>query len=152
MYDAVITGKRYRKDLSDLTEKTGFVCVEYAIRKWIGNLCESSNINPSPVEQAVGFSTDHNRDYKECTFIAKYPIDKPEEFDVSAEEFFSKFEIKNGNLVWPDEEGHDKYANKIFKDNAEPNVISISWEPNLKWSVTWHLVPSAKVKWNDEQK
>ena len=152
MYDIQITGKRYRKDLSDFTDKTGFVCVEYALRKWIGNLCESSNTNPNPVEQAAGFSTDHNRDYKECTFIVKYPIDKPEEFHVSSEDFFFKFERKNGELVWPDEEGHDKYANKIFKDNAEPKVTSISWEPNLKWDVTWHLVPDAFVRWNDEQK
>jgi len=152
MYDKQIIEKRYRNDLSDLTENTGFVCIEYAIRKWKGCFSESSNTNPSPVEQAVGFSTDYNRDYKECTVIVKYPIDKQEEIDMTAREFFIKFEQANGEIVWPDEEGYEKYKQKIFfnkfKFNDNHYEVYINWKPNLKWDVDWHLVPCADVIWN----
>ena len=38
---------------------------------------------------------------------------------------------KYGEIKWPDEKGHNRYANKIFKNNG--TIQYISWDPCFEW-------------------
>lgn len=49
-------------------------------------------------------------------------------------EWIKWFINEYGEIIWPDEKGHNKYVNKIFKDNKKHYApIYCSWDPCFEW-------------------
>lgn len=84
----------------------------------------------------VGVRCWKNNTAKDVLFMVKFNMD-----DIMAavidrrttpgEEWIKWFIDKYGELKWPDEKEHNKYVNKILKDND--TIQCIRWDPCFEW-------------------